>query len=896
MITVHFYLRFRSSFGQQFFISGNTPALGNADTTAAKPLHYLNEDLLHLSIDLPANTPAFTYKYLLRHDDGTESMEWPTDRMIDVSNLKAPEIQVLDYWNYAGEYENAFYTQPFQETLFQFGGDSVKTTGKKGVNHIFRVKAPLLAANETMCLIGSDEKLGAWDTNKCLPMTREGHWYTTHCNLSEASFPITYKYGVYNVAAKSFVRYEGGDNRLLFGMVKKQLVILHDGFAALPNNTFKGAGVAIPVFSLRSSNGLGIGEFNDLMQLADWATKTGMKLIQLLPINDTSATGTSADSYPYAAISAFALHPQYINLETVAGKKYAALLKGLPAEKKKLNALKVVDYEAVMGLKWQYLNALYEAQKDSWQKDDAYQQYFAENKHWLEPYAAFCYLRDKYKTAAYNTWKTHSKYDAKNVAKLISPQAKSYDAVAIHLFVQWHLHLQLKAAVDYAHQQGLVVKGDIPIGIYRHSCDAWLQPDLYNMDAQAGAPPDDFAIAGQNWGFPTYNWQQMQADGFAWWKQRFEQMSLYFDAFRIDHILGFFRIWSIPMHAVEGILGRFVPSLPVHINEFSEKGIWFDYNRYCQPFINEQLVNEWFGEKAEWVKETFLDDGGWGNFKLKEAFDTQRKVEAWFAEHVEAEEWIKQHLYDCISNVILIEEPGSKGTQFHFRISMENTSSFQWLDEHTRRQLSNLYVHYFFRRQNDFWRQQAMQKLPALKASTNMLICGEDLGMVPECVPGVMKDLGFLSLEIQRMPKDPTKQFFHPGDAPYLSVVTPSTHDMSTIRGWWEESRETTQKFYNEQLGQWGEAPIFCEPWINRAIITQHVYSPAMWSIFQLQDLLGSSASLRRENPQEERINIPANPKHYWRYRMHFSLEQLMIEEDFNDDLRSLLQNSGRCS
>ncbi|WP_333801505.1 4-alpha-glucanotransferase [Phnomibacter sp.] len=895
MTTIHFYLRFRSTYGQTFFVSGNIPELGNGDPQQAMPIHYLNDDLWHHSIDVADDTPAFTYKYMLRNSDGYESIEWPTDRSIDVAKLKSPEIQVIDQWNYAGEFENAFYTQPFTQTLFEYAGEKVKAGSSKGVNHIFKVKAPLLGSNETLCLLGSDAALGSWNEADCIVMRKEGNWYTAGLNLSKAQFPIAYKYGVYNTASKQLVRYEDGSNRMLYGMVKKQLVILHDGFAALPNNTFKGAGVAIPVFSLRSENGLGVGEFTDIPQLADWCKQVGMKLVQLLPLNDTSATGTWTDSYPYAAISAFALHPQYINLEKVAGKKHAALLKGLDEAKARLNALEDVDYEALMQLKWQYLKALYEAQKDSWQKDAAYQEYFEQNKHWLEPYAAFCYLRDKYNTTEFHTWKTHSSYDAKNVAKLLSPKAKSYDAVAIHLFVQWHLHLQLKAAVDYAHTQGLVVKGDIPIGIYRHSCDAWTQPELYNMDAQAGAPPDDFAVKGQNWGFPTYNWQRMQADGFAWWKQRFEQMSLYFDAFRIDHILGFFRIWSIPMDAVEGILGRFVPCLPVHIDEFAQKGIWFDYNRYCQPFINEQLVNEWFGEKADWVKATFLEDMGWGSLRMKDAFATQRKVEAWFTEHFEVEEWIKLKLYDCISNVILIEEPGSNGTQYHFRIGMEGTSSYQWLNEHVRRQLSELYVNYFFRRQNDFWRQQAMQKLPALKASTNMLICGEDLGMVPDCVPGVMKDLGFLSLEIQRMPKDPTKEFFHPGDAPYLSVVTPSTHDMSTIRGWWEESRDTTQRFYNEQLGQWGEAPFYCEPWINRAIITQHVYSPAMWSIFQLQDLLGSSAELRRTDPNAERINVPANPKHYWRYRMHLTLSELQSADTFNTDIHGLLQSSGRC-
>ena len=157
-----------------------------------------------------------------------------------------------------------------------------------------------------------------------------------------------------------------------------------------------------------------------------------------------------------------------------------------------------------------------------------------------------------------------------------------------------------------------------------------------------------------------------------------------------------------------------------------------------------------------------------------------------------------------------------------------------------------------------------------------------------------MKQLGLLSLEIQRMPKDPTKEFFHPNDAPYLSVVTPSTHDMSTIRGWWEEDREKIQHFYNHELGQMGEAPMYCEAWINKAIVLQHLYSPAMWSIFQLQDILGMDEKVRRQNPADERINVPADPKHYWCYRMHLSLEKLLATEDFNKEFAGYIKASGR--
>jgi 4-alpha-glucanotransferase len=415
------------------------------------------------------------------------------------------------------------------------------------------------------------------------------------------------------------------------------------------------------------------------------------------------------------------------------------------------------------------------------------------------------------------------------------------------------------------------------------------------MDKQAGAPPDDFAVKGQNWGFPTYNWQQMQQDGFQWWKKRFAQMSHYFDAFRIDHILGFFRIWSIPMDAVEGILGYFVPALPVDVSELERNGITLNKERFTRPFINDSILTSLFANEAETVKATFLQKDEQGNYKLLPDFDTQRKVEAYFEtqEATVLNNSTKQGLYDLISNVLLFEtEPGAN--KFHCRIGLEKTTSFLYLDQRTQEALRAIAIDYFYRRQDDFWEEEAMRKLPELKRSTNMLICGEDLGMVPDCVPGVMKNLGILSLEIQRMPKDPTKEFFHPNDAPYLSVVTPSTHDMSTIRGWWEEDRKLTQHFYNTQLAKWGDAPYFCEPYICHDILLQHMYSPAMWSIFQLQDLMSFSGELRRENPHEERINIPADPKHYWRYRMHLTLEDLLKEKDFNKELHGYVTRSGR--
>jgi len=893
---IEFYLRFKTRYGQALFISGNLLSLGANETENAFPLRFLNDEFWYGSIDVdPTETHTFHYHYVFQDENGERSKEGEKHRNVDLKKITS-NLVLIDSWNDESFFENAFYTAPFQ-TVFLKEGKKAKPKKEEDFTHLFKVKAPLLQAAEAVCLLGNVPELGAWNKEKFLLLTKKGEWWTIGVNLSRENLPVSYKYGVVDAEANAFLRFEGGDDRFVFNDdVANKKTVVHDAFIRLPNTSWKGAGIAIPVFSLRSANSFGIGEFADIKPLADWAKETGLKLIQLLPINDTSATFTWKDSYPYAAISAFALHPVYINLQRVAGKKKGQLLKSIVSKQKALNDLAEIDYGAVMNAKMAALYELYEASEMSFLDERTYEEFFEDNKHWLVPYAAFCFYRDKYKTSDFSKWKIGSVYNEAEVAKLTSHKSKNFEQIAFFYFVQYHLHLQLKEAVDYAHKKGLAIKGDIPIGIYRYGADAWTAPSLYNMNMQAGAPPDDFAVKGQNWGFPTYNWQEMEENHFDWWKQRFHQMGHYFDAFRIDHILGFFRIWSVPMNAVEGILGRFIPALPVTAHEFGERSIWFDYNRYCKPYITDAILSQTFGDKAALVKESFLQPNEAGRYDLREEFNTQRKVDFYFSlqEANEDNQQLKQGLFDLISNVLLFEEEGSGGQHFHFRISMEDTPSFRYLDEAIKHKLKELYIDYFYRRQDQFWKEEAMKKLPALKDATNMLICGEDLGMVPHGVPDVMKQLGILSLEVQRMPKNPQTEFFHPKDAPYLSVVTPSTHDMSTVRGWWEEDREKTQKFFNNILGERGTAPQFCEPWINRAVVLQHLYSPAMWSIFQLQDILGMDEKLRRENPHKERINLPANPTHYWNYRMHLPLEQLCKEESFNEEVKTYIRNSGR--
>ena len=890
---LHFYLRYSTKFGQSLFVSGNTPLLGFDDITKAFSLTYLNDQLWHGSIELADGEQANTiaYRYILHGEAGETVTEFGNDRIIDFDKIKTSKVALLDTWNYPGARENAFFTAPFTDVLLKQKAVTTAASKKpKSITHEFRVKAPVLKENEIICISGSSSVLNDWDEEQVLQMEKNDNWWTIELDLSEAPFPIAYKYGIFNTHHKTFTKFEEGNNRVLLNEeVKNTFTIIHDGFVRLDKIDWRGAGVAIPVFSLRSAKSFGTGEFTDLKLLVDWARLTGLKMIQLLPVNDTTCTYTWKDSYPYSAISAFALHPLLLNLEVVAGKQYAAVVTVLASKQKKLNKLATLDYEEVMKIKTSAIRELYSLQKEDFRDDLNFMTFFELNRHWLEPYAAFSYLRDKYKTAEFNKWKTNAVYDVSEVQQLVSPLQKHYEEIALHYFTQYHLHLQLLDATKYAHKNGVIIKGDIPIGISRNSADAWVEPRLYHMDQQAGAPPDAFAVKGQNWGFPTYNWEVQQKDDFTWWRKRFEQMSNYFDAFRIDHILGFFRIWSIPVNAVEGILGKFIPAIPVSINELFAKNIAFERYRYTKPYVTEDILTDIFGNRKDAVKATFFT-----GLKLKEKFNSQRKIEAYFKKDSTFDTEVKQGLYDLISNVIFFDDEESNGTGFHFRIAMDETSSFKSLDEHSQSQLKSLYVDYFFERQDDLWKKEALKKLPGLKRNTAMLVCGEDLGMVPHCVPDVMEQLGILSLEIQRMPKKATSEFFHPNDAPYLSVVSPSTHDMSTIRGWWEEDKESTKHFFNDIMGQHGEPPVYCEPWINKEIVLQHLYSPAMWSIFQLQDLMGMSAEIRRENPNEERINVPANPEHYWNYRMHLNLEDLIKENDFTEELKGYINESGR--
>ena len=629
--------------------------------------------------------------------------------------------------------------------------------------------------------------------------------------------------------------------------------------------------------------------------MIDFVASTGQKVLQLLPINDTTITHTWTDSYPYSCISVFAIHPQYADLHALPELKDAKARTEAEKTRAELNALDKIDYEKVNDFKINYLRQIFNQEGEKMMKTAEYKAFFQDTELWLVPYAQYSYLRDKNGTADFNQWPDHQVWDETERKALADPKTAAYKNVAFFYFVQFVLDRQMQEAHEHAKAKGVILKGDIPIGVNRNGCDVWTEPKYFNLNGQAGAPPDDFSANGQNWGFPTYNWFEMLKDGCQWWNRRFQNMARYFDAYRIDHVLGFFRIWEIPVSSVHGLLGQFAPALAMSREEIESYGLHFQDDRFTRPFITDWVLDRVFHERAGEVKEKYLDRLDDERYQMKPEVDTQRKVEALFADATDEKElWLRDGLYALISDVLFVRDHTNPGV-FHPRISAQLDFIYESLYDNDKAAFNRLYNDYFYRRNNQFWYQEAMKKLPKLVQATRMLVCAEDLGMVPDCVPWVMDELKILSLELQSMPKDPSVKFGHLSRNPYRSVCTISSHDMPTLRMWWDENIQRTQEYYNTMLYRQGPAPHPLPGWLASDIISRHLTSPSMLCILSIQDWLATDEALRLPNADAERINIPANPKHYWRYRMHLNIEDLAADKRFVQSITEMISQSGRC-
>lgn len=893
-----FYLQYDTVFGQdlRLNIMGETTAKGDrASENTVYAMTTVDGKMWQCEIELEKAPKSINYFYSIDKWGKEERKEWQTvTHRLDMNVPNASEYKIYNRWTDI-PYDSFLYSSAFTDCVNRRHHEAVPTIKYEKTLRLI-VRAPQLRKGERLYVTGESLCLGNWHADRALKMVEHNYnEWMVDMNVdafdeaeTELKFIATTDNGD--------VLWETGYNRTLAipEMANGEVRVEEMDQAFFEICDRKLAGTLIPVFSLRTRGSFGVGDFGDLKMMIDWVAETHQKVLQVLPINDTTSTHTWTDSYPYSCISIFAIHPQFADLRqlpAVADKEKAAAFEALREE---LNQLPQIDYERVNNAKIEYLRVIFEQEGGEVLKSAGFKAFLKESAHWLVPYAQYCHLRDTYGNVDFNTWKGHEVWHEKDRETLLNARTKEYKEVAFYYYVQYVLHVQMRAAHEYAMARGVILKGDIPIGVNRKGCDVWHEPHYFNLNLQAGAPPDSFSVNGQNWGFPTYNWARMLEDGCQWWLRRFQNMSKYFDAYRIDHVLGFFRIWATPTTCVHALQGQFAPSLAMTREEIESYGLHFQEKLFTTPFIARWVVDRVFGPHADAVVEKYLQHEHDDIFSLKPEYDTERKIEAAFVGKDGADDvWVRDGLYALASDVLFVRDINDSN-KFHPRITAQLNFMYEALVDSDKEKFNRLYNNYYYRRNNNFWYNEAMKKLPVLVQATRMLVCAEDLGMVPDCVAWVMNELRILSLELQQMPKDPSVRFGELWKNPYRSVCTLSTHDMPTLRQWWDEDMERTQDYYNSQLYRSGAAPHPLPGWLAKEIVVNQLACPSMLCVLLLQDWFAIDEKLRFADANAERINIPANPRHYWRYRMHLNIEDLIANKEYNDNIKELIRQTGR--
>ncbi|MDO5572088.1 MAG: 4-alpha-glucanotransferase [Bacteroidales bacterium] len=914
---INFTLDYHTQWGEKILIKINA-TLKNETTVIEKYLDYNTEKSCSTTLELPKNS-VVTYKYYLVNENlNINKGEYGAKRMLSLNFKEDDSILLKDVWQ-TQEYQTPLNSCAFTDSILKQSSNeqnkrhndeidlNVKNRSSKKNSSIKKNESsindnkvstvtvktfiPYLLPSQDLLICGNSGELGEWNPDNAILMKRDNQNNRYASLFLVSGVDYEYKFIIRN---NEKIEWEKGENRVIKINSSFNIQIIQ---SSLPNfycRERKFAGLSVPVFSLKSESDYGIGEFTDLIKLVDFCKEIGMSFIQILPINDTTITQTWLDSYPYKANSTFALHPIYINLGKAGRLSDADKMKVYRREGDYLNSIENIDYEAVSNLKWRYLHDLFDEKGNETLKLTDFKNFFNQNKDWLVDYAAFSYLRDQNQTADFEWWKELSNYNKEKVNELTDVNSLHYRDICFYYFVQYHLYKQLSQVHDYSKKNGVAIKGDIPIGICSQSADVWSNPGLFKRNSQAGAPPDLFSQNGQNWGFPTYNWSEMSKDNYKWWKNRFKNMSLFFDAYRIDHILGFFRIWEIPSKNILGIGGHFSPALPYSNEEIKNYGFCEDVLWFTKPHLRYDEIVSIFGDKTSFVIDTFLENMGDGWFDFNSTYDTEAEIENFFIGQCnEDTRIVREKLLMTINDFLFIKDP-IQNEKYHPRISAFDTFSFKRLNQQQKESYTNLYNDFFYKRHNLFWAEVALKKLPALINSTNMLVCGEDLGMIPDCVPEVMKKLDILSLDIERMPKEFGVEFGDVEKYDKYSVCTTSTHDMSTLREWWNEDKDKIQRYYNQVLKKDGKAPSVCDEHLCKEILNRNLHSPSILAIFPIQDWLSVRQDLCNENPAKERINEPSNARHYWRYRMKISIENLYKDRNLKQQLKQMIIESKR--
>ncbi len=662
------------------------------------------------------------------------------------------------------------------------------------------------------------------------------------------------------------------------------------------------SGVAVPLGALRTDKSPFIGEFSSLIPFAKFCKKTGLEVIQLLPVLDT---GTQ--SSPYSSLSAFALHPMYINLSEIDGfaatkkkdqdfsQRYDALLKQEKADR--------FNYKLINDEKNTLLRQLYA--NGAGEKDLSSKEYGAwlKKNPWVPAYCVYKALKWKYMQASWKSWNEEDKNLSKDE---ITKRWKDKDLSHEHLFYAWTQYQawkQFKDAADFVRDQGIILKGDLPILLNEDSCDVWSDSILFNQKLRAGSPPDGSNPTGQNWGFPTYNWKAHEEDDFAWWKLRLKLASQFYGAYRLDHVLGFFRIWAVPEGEDTAELGHTQPYASISRSQLEKIG--FDEGRIhwlSEPHIPTEALGMGRSDEARAILTLFctrLGDEELWNFKksIKSAADI-------FAEKIplvtyERSQEIKNRLSRWFKNRTLIEV---KKNAFIPLWQYSDTQAWQSLSDLERLHLKELFDK-AAKKQEKLWEEQATTIFDALIPSAKMIPCGEDLGVDLACLPEVLKKYGILGLHVIRWTRqwaEPWQPYVPMEDYRPLSVVTTSVHDSSTLRQWWDEEKESARAFektFGEEKTSKSDTAAIKSlqadgPFTPKAanfVLEEGAKTAGAWYINPLQDWLSMDKKLWLSDAVSERVNVPGTVSEFnWTYRMKDSVEKLSENKSIIEAIKKI--------
>ncbi len=630
-------------------------------------------------------------------------------------------------------------------------------------------------------------------------------------------------------------------------------------------------GAAVPLSALYTDKSAGIGEYSDLTAFGSWCKKAGIDLIQILPVNDT---GTNPS--PYSAISGYALHPIFLRLDEIPGSRQFA--QEIETLRDRYRSEDRVKFQDILSGKLALLRQIFDQDPEAIINGEDIRKWARENP-WIETYAVFRSLKTYYDEQSWNSWPTMRDPRREDIEAYHKDNPKE---IGYYIWLQYHCERQLRRAARALEEMGIALKGDLPILMQEDSADVWFHRENFIMRLRAGAPPDMYSSTGQNWGFPIYNWETIEADEFNWWKGRLKQAAKFYHAYRIDHVLGFFRIWAIPEYESAGSMGYFLPSVFITAEDLKQAG--FSEERITwlsEPHIPTEEIKEALGDSADQVFPHLRRVGSEELFRIDPQIRGSRAIEA-----LDISDEAKAALNRWNRNRALIKiETDTYAPAWLF----SDSGSYQSLSEEEKNRFKDL-VHTKGEESELLWEKTGRHLLSFMEEETEMLICAEDLGVVPQCVPKVLEELGILGLKICFWTRDydnPEAPFISPRKYPHVSVAMLSAHDTVTMRQWWEEQADESTKtafakaFFENTESKIADRTAY-SPDLALLVNSAFLQAGSRLCVFQIQELFSLTDTYRSTDPGSERINVPGTvtPEN-WSYRIPVPLEELAEDEYF---------------